>query len=66
MGGRRRGGGALRSNGCYHEVVGTIHKLALVIGGSAGRGALVGGKKGAGISAATGGIGGLIYDLATK
>jgi hypothetical protein len=43
---------------------------ALIIGGSAGGGAgigaLAGGKKGAGVGAAVGGIGGLIYDLATK
>jgi hypothetical protein len=40
---------------------------ALVVGGSAGAGtligALAGGKKGAGVGAATGGVGGLIYDL---
>ena len=45
-------------------------KEALIIGGSAGGGAgvgaLVGGKKGAGIGAAVGGVGGLIYDLATR
>jgi hypothetical protein len=45
-------------------------KEALIIGGSAGAGAavgaLTGGKKGAGIGAAAGGIGGLIYDLATR
>lgn len=45
-------------------------KDALIIGGSAGAGtaigALAGGKKGAGIGAAAGGIGGLIYDLATR
>lgn len=43
---------------------------ALIIGGAAGGGAgigaLAGGKKGAGIGAAVGGVGGLIYDLATK
>ena len=43
---------------------------ALVIGGSAGAGtaigALAGGKKGAGVGAAAGGVGGLIYDLATR
>lgn len=42
----------------------------LIIGGSAGAGtaigALAGGKKGAGVGAAAGGIGGLIYDLATR
>jgi hypothetical protein len=45
-------------------------KEALIIGGGAGAGtalgALTGGKKGAGIGAAAGGIGGLIYDLATR
>ena len=43
---------------------------ALIIGGAAGGGAgigaLAGGKKGAGIGAAVGGVGGVIYDLATK
>jgi hypothetical protein len=43
---------------------------ALIIGGSAGAGtaigAIAGGKKGAGVGAAAGGIGGLIYDLATR
>ena len=29
-------------------------------------GALAGGKKGAGVGAAAGGVGGLIYDLATR
>ena len=42
----------------------------LIIGGSAGAGtaigALAGGKKGAGVGAAAGGVGGLIYDLATR
>ena len=45
-------------------------KEALIVGGSAGAGAAIGalaaGKKGAGIGAATGGVGGLIYDLATR
>lgn len=45
-------------------------KDALIIGGSAGAGtaigALAGGKKGAGVGAAVGGVGGLIYDLATR
>jgi phosphoribosylcarboxyaminoimidazole (NCAIR) mutase len=45
-------------------------KEALIIGGSAGGGALVGGlaagKKGAAVGAAAGGVGGLIYDLATR
>jgi hypothetical protein len=43
---------------------------ALIIGGSAGAGtaigALAGGTKGAGVGAAAGGVGGLIYDLATR
>ena len=43
---------------------------ALIIGGAAGGGAgigaLAGGKKGAGVGAAVGGVGGLIYDLATR
>jgi hypothetical protein len=45
-------------------------KDALIVGGSAGGGALIGalakGKKGAGVGAATGGVGGLIYDLLTR
>ncbi len=45
-------------------------KELLIIGGSAGAGAgvgaLTGGKKGAAIGAGAGGLGGLIYDLATR
>jgi len=45
-------------------------KEVLIIGGSAGAGtaigALAGGKKGAGVGAASGGVGGLIYDLITR
>ena len=45
-------------------------KDALIVGGSAGAGtligALAGGKKGAGVGAATGGVGGLIYDLLSR
>jgi hypothetical protein len=45
-------------------------KEALIIGGAAGAGtvigAVAGGKKGAGIGAAAGGIGGLIYDVITR
>jgi hypothetical protein len=45
-------------------------KEALIIGGSAGAGtaigAIAGGKKGAGLGAAAGGVGGLIYDLITR
>jgi hypothetical protein len=45
-------------------------KEALIVGGSAGAGAgigaLAGGGKGAGVGAAVGGVGGLIYDLATR
>ena len=45
-------------------------KEALIIGGSAGAGtvigAVAGGKKGAAIGAAAGGVGGLIYDLITR
>ena len=45
-------------------------KDALIIGGSAGAGtgigAIAGGKKGAAVGATAGGIGGLIYDLATR
>ena len=48
----------------------TWEKEALIIGGSAGAGtvigAVAGGKKGAAIGAAAGGIGGLIYDMATR
>ena len=43
---------------------------ALIIGGSAGAGTLIGavagGKKGATVGATAGGVGGLIYDLATR
>lgn len=42
----------------------------LIVGGSAGAGAAIGGlaagKKGAGVGAAAGGVGGLIYDLITR
>jgi hypothetical protein len=45
-------------------------KEALIIGGAAGAGTVIGaatgGKKGAGIGAAAGGIGGLIYDVITR
>jgi hypothetical protein len=45
-------------------------KDALIVGGSAGAGtligALAGGKKGAAVGAATGGVGGLIYDLLSR
>lgn len=45
-------------------------KDALIIGGSAGAGTLIGGVagggKGAAVGATAGGIGGLIYDLATR
>jgi len=45
-------------------------KDALIIGGSAGAGTLIGavagGRKGAAVGATAGGIGGLIYDLATR
>jgi len=45
-------------------------KEVLIIGGSAGAGtaigAIAGGKKGAGIGATAGGVGGLIYDLLTR
>jgi len=45
-------------------------KDVMIIGGTAGAGAavgaLTGGKKGAGIGAGAGGLGGLIYDLATR
>ncbi len=48
----------------------SMEKSALVIGGSAGAGALVGGLakggKGAAIGALAGGLGGLAYDLATR
>ena len=48
----------------------TWEQEALIIGGSAGAGtaigAIAGGKKGAGVGAAAGGVGGLIYDLATR
>jgi hypothetical protein len=45
-------------------------KQLLIVGGSAGAGTAIGalasGKKGAGVGAAAGGVGGLIYDLMTK
>jgi hypothetical protein len=45
-------------------------KDALIIGGSAGAGTLIGavagGKKGAAVGATAGGVGGLIFDLATR
>ena len=45
-------------------------KEALIVGGSAGAGtvigAVAGGRKGAAVGAAAGGIGGLIYDMATR
>ena len=48
----------------------SVKKSALIIGGSAGAGALVGGlakgKKGAAIGALAGGLGGLAYDLITR
>jgi hypothetical protein len=48
----------------------TWEKELLIVGGTAGAGtavgALTGGKKGAGIGAAAGGVGGLIYDLTTR
>ena len=53
-----------------HPAQRSWEKELLIIGGSAGAGtavgALTGGKKGAGIGAAAGGVGGLIYDLATR
>ncbi|HEV8131611.1 MAG TPA: hypothetical protein VGQ81_10170 [Acidobacteriota bacterium] len=48
----------------------SFEKEALIVGGSAGAGALIGavagGKKGAGIGALSGGVAGLVYDLATR
>jgi hypothetical protein len=48
----------------------TWQKSAMIIGGSAGAGALIGGvakgKKGAGVGALAGGLGGLAYDLLTR
>jgi len=53
-----------------HEQKQPWEKDALIIGGSAGAGtvigAVAGGKKGAAVGATAGGIGGLIYDLATR
>lgn len=53
-----------------HENKRSWEQEALIIGGAAGGGAgigaLAGGKKGAGVGAAVGGVGGLIYDLATR
>jgi hypothetical protein len=48
----------------------SLEKEILIVGGSAGAGAaiggLAGGGKGAGIGALSGGVAGLVYDLATK
>jgi hypothetical protein len=53
-----------------HQRKRSWEKEALIIGGSAGAGtaigALAGRKKGAAVGATAGGIGGLIYDLATR
>jgi hypothetical protein len=53
-----------------HPAQRSWEKELLIIGGTAGAGtavgAVTGGKKGAGIGAAAGGVGGLIYDLATR
>jgi hypothetical protein len=48
----------------------SLEKEVLIVGGSAGAGAaiggLAGGGKGAGIGALSGGVAGLVYDLATR
>ena len=48
----------------------SLGREALIVGGGAGAGAAIaavaGGGKGAGIGALSGGIAGLIYDLATR
>jgi hypothetical protein len=48
----------------------SLEKEILIVGGSAGAGAAIGGiaggGKGAGIGALSGGVAGLVYDLATK
>ena len=53
-----------------HPAKRSWEKDALIIGGSAGAGTLIGavagGGKGAAVGATAGGIGGLIYDLATR
>jgi hypothetical protein len=53
-----------------HKEKRSWEKDAMIIGGSAGAGtaigAIAGGKKGAAVGASAGGIGGLIYDLATR
>lgn len=53
-----------------HSNTRSWEKEALIIGGTAGGGAVIGaiagGKKGAGIGAAAGGVGGLVYDLITR
>jgi hypothetical protein len=59
-----------RQAGPQHQNKRSWEKEALIIGGSAGAGtvigAVAGGKKGAGVGAAAGGIGGLIFDLLTR
>ena len=53
-----------------HPTTRSWEKEALIIGGSAGAGTAIGaltaGKKGPGVGAAAGGVGGLIYDLLTR
>lgn len=53
-----------------HSQKSSWEKDALIVGGSAGGGALIGaaagGKKGAGIGAVAGGVGGLFFDLVSK
>ena len=48
----------------------SLEHEALIVGGAAGAGAAIGaaakGKKGAAVGALTGGVAGLIYDLATR
>ena len=64
-------GGAVMAAGCARNADALTpqqlqQQYGITDGAGAAVGALTGGKKGAGIGAAAGGVGGLIYDLATR